>query len=467
MADIRINLETKLGQKLLITPQMKQSLKILQLPYLELVSELSQILEENPVLEQSETSDIQEGNQETTTDDFLKELQKVNWEDYFSDPLDGLSYKPDEEDEVNFDKFIGKSENLYDHLLFQLHILGLDDYKTKIGEFIIGNIDENGYLTLLPEEISKFFNNDIETVEKVLLLIKEFEPAGVASSTLTECIIKQLKNMEIDPYDIKVAEEMLERFNNELIVGDFKKIADEMSLSLEYITEIVDFIKRVDPKPGLQYSSNSRFITPDVYITGKDGEYEVFLNENDIPHIKINKHYIKMLKNNSLDAASREYIEDKLKNAIWFLKSMNQRKKAILKVVEALVEFQRDFLDKGIKFLKPLKLKDIAKVTDLHESTVSRVTSNKYALCKYGVIELKSFFIKSLPGYDGGEVSVTNVKDLIKSIIENESEDRPHSDQKIVEILLKKGIKIARRTVAKYRDELNIPGAAIRKKTRR
>lgn len=467
MADIKLNLETKLGQKLLITPQMKQSLRILQLPYLELISELNQILEENPVLEQSDTLDMQEESGEIITDDFLKELQKVNWEDYFSDLQDGLSYKPDEEEEIDFDKFIGKSETLYDHLLFQLYILGLNRYETEIGEFIIGNIDENGYLSLSVEGIATYFNNDKDTVNKVLSLIKEFEPIGVGSSTLVECIIKQLQNMQIHPYDLEVAEEMLNRFNNELISGELEKIADAMGLSLEYITEIVDYIKKVDPKPGLTYSSSSRFITPDVYIIGKDGKYEVFLNEDDIPSIKINKYYITMLKDNSLDAASREYIEEKVKNAIWFLKSMNQRKKAILKVVEALVEYQKDFLDKGIKFLKPLKLKDIAKVTGLHESTVSRVTSNKYALCKYGVIELKSFFMKSLPGYDGAEVSITNVKDVIKDVIENEPDDNPYSDQKIVEILLKKGIKIARRTVAKYRDELNIPGASTRKKRRR
>lgn len=463
MNKMKINLETKLGQKLLITPQMKQSLKILQLPYMELISELNNVLEENPVLEEAE---VQEVKDEKNSDEFLRELEKVDWQDYFSDFQEGISYVPDDES-VNFDKFIGKKENLYEHLLFQLNIAGLNDYLTDIGEYIIGNIDENGYLTVKVNEIVEYFDGDYESVNKVLAIVREFDPSGVGSTSLKECILKQLEHMGVDKIDIDVAGRILGDFSDEIYAGDLKTIAEKLGYSEEYIREIVDFIRRTHPKPGLKFSPEGRFVVPDVYILEKNGKYEVVLNEDDVPAIKLNRYYVKMLKGEGLDDASRGYIEEKVKNAIWFIKSMNQRKKAILKVVEALIKHQRDFLDKGVKFIKPLKLKDIADETGLHESTVSRVTSNKYAMCKYGVLELKSFFMKGIAGVDGKKVSVSNVKDVIKGLIENEPADYPYSDQKIVEILSKKGIKIARRTVAKYRDELNIPGASARKKTRR
>ncbi|UOD34005.1 RNA polymerase factor sigma-54 [Deferribacteraceae bacterium V6Fe1] len=464
MNKMKINLETKLGQKLLITPQMKQSLKILQMPYMELITELNNVLEENPVLEEVE---VQEVKEDKNTDEFLRELQKVDWQDYFSDLSESLSYIPDDEDSVNFDKFVGKKENLYEHLLFQLNILGLDDYLLDIGKYIIGNIDENGYLTISISEIVSYFDGDEENVLKVLSYVREFDPSGVGSVSLIECLLKQLEHMGVDPIDIEIAETILKECYEEIAFGNHKMIAEKLGLSEEYVGEIIDFIKRTDPKPGLKFSPEGKFVVPDVYILEKDGKYEAVLNENEVPAIKLNSYYIKMLKGESLDSASKEFIEDKVKNAIWFIKSMNQRKKAILKVVEALIKHQKDFLDKGLKFIKPLRLKDIAQETGLHESTVSRVTSNKYAMCKYGVIELKSFFMKGLSGHDGSEVSVSKIKDLINDLIEQEPKDEPYSDQKIVEILSKKGIKIARRTVAKYRDELNIPGTSVRKKMRR
>lgn len=464
MNKMKVNLEAKLGQKLLITPQMKQSLRILQMPYMELISELNNVLEENPVLEEVE---IQEAKDEDNFDEFLRELQKVDWQDYFGDLSEGLSYVPDDEDTVNFDKFIGKKENLYEHLLFQLNILGLDEYLLDIGRYIIGNIDENGYLTISVGEIINYFNNDEENVLKVLSYVREFDPSGVGSVSLTECLLKQLEHMGIDPIDIEIAETILKEYYEEIGFGNYKMIAEKLGLSDEYVGEIIDFIKRTDPKPGLKFSPEGKFVVPDVYILERGGKYEAVLNENEVPALTLNSYYIKMLKNGTLDSNSKEFIEDKVRNAIWFMKSMNQRKKAILKVVEALIKHQKDFLDKGLKYIKPLKLKDIANETGLHESTVSRVTSNKYAMCKYGVIELKSFFMKGLSGHDGSEVSVSKIKDLISNLIQQEPKDEPYSDQKIVEILSKKGIKIARRTVAKYRDELNIPGTSVRKKMRR
>lgn len=461
MPKVRMNLEVKLGQKLLITPQMRQSLKMLQMPYTELIAEVNQIMEENPVIEQTE---IEESYEKDVEDIFLKELQKVDWQDYFSDPAEYTSYIPSDDEDINFDKFIGKKESLYEHLRFQLNILGLDEVRRSVGEFIVGNIDDNGYFCLLPQDVADELGVDEGLVREVLEIIREFEPAGVGSSTLKECILKQMENMGADSFELDIADKIISSFSSEIKGENISYISEKLEIDKEYIEDVVRMIKRTDPKPGLKYARESRFVVPDVYIVKKNNAYEVVLNEDEMPAVKLNKYYLKMLKNGSLDKTTKEYMEDKVKNALWFLKSMNQRKKAIIQVVEYLVKHQTDFFEKGFDCLKPLKLKDVAESTGLHESTVSRVTSNKYAMCKYGVIELKSLFIKGLVNSEGDSVATSQIKNTISQIISSESKDKPYADQKIVEILSKKGIKIARRTVAKYREEMSIPGTSERKK---
>jgi RNA polymerase sigma-54 factor len=462
MNKLSLSLQTKLSQKLLITPQMKQSLNLLQMPVTELLQEVNEILSENPVLEEA---DIQASEDEKIKDEFLEILKRVDWDDYYGHH-DEIFYTPQDDEQADYDKFISKQLTLNEHLLFQLNILDLSDEDLKIGEYIIGNLTEAGYFRLDIGKSSEELGVSVEHFEKILKLVQQFDPTGIASRNLSECILIQLKSMDVNPYDIEVIKEIIENYEDEFINGNFDKIKKELELDDETFDTLLKYIRKTDPKPGLKFSGGNNYITPDVFIIKKDGKYEVSLNESEFPSLKLNSYYLKLIKTGNLDKETKQFVEEKIKNAIWLLKSLNQRQKAIYKVVKAIVEVQKDFLDDFSNHLKPLKLKDIADMTDLHESTVSRVTAGKYAQCGHAIIELKSFFMKSLSSVNG-DVSVTSVKEEIKRIIESEPKEKPYSDQKIVEILQKKGIKIARRTVAKYREELSIPSTSQRRKLRR
>lgn len=458
---INLTIENKLSQKLMITPQMKQSLNLLQMPVVDLLQEVNTILEENPVIEEIEAKSEEEIKEK---DDFLEDLKKVEWDDYFQN--EDWYYLPNDEEDINFEKFVSGAESLYEHLLFQLSISGLSQEEKSVGEYIIGNIDENGYFMLDEDAVAEELNVSRNMVRRVLDVIREFDPSGIAQSNLCDCIRKQLEIYGVNINDIELIVEILQKNEKDIVVGNIENVAKSFNIDVEGLNKLLGYIKMTDPKPGLKFSSNTRYIVPDVYIVERDNKYDVIMNEEGFPSIKLNGYYVKLLKDTQLDEKAKEYIEDKVKNALWLLKSLNQRKKAIQKVVEEIVKVQEDFLKKGKEHIKPLKLKDIAEATELHESTVSRVTAGKYAMCSHGVLELKSFFIKGLQS-ENGEISTTKIKRMIKELIENEPKEKPYSDQKIVEILTKKGIKIARRTVAKYREGMNIPARPERKINRR
>ncbi|MGA1845739.1 RNA polymerase factor sigma-54 [Deferribacter abyssi] len=460
MSKLNITLKNKLSQKLLITPQMKQSLNILQLPMFELSQEINSILEENPVLEEIEKKeDLVEDD--INVDSYIEELKKVDME-FFFDEDDEFKYYIKEDDDINFEKFVSKKPNLYQHLLFQLDISSLkgDDY--RIGEYIIGNLTENGYFRLDIDSSAKELGVTKERFLRVLRKIQEFDPSGIASRNLKECLNIQLKDFKVKEEDLNYINVILDKYETELISGNYEYIIADLGIDKDYFDYLMGLIKKVDPKPGLKFNSETVYIIPDVYVIKKGDDLEVRLNEEYIPSIKLNSYYVKLFKSKELDEKTKEYVEEKVKNALWILKSLNQRKKAILKVVETIVKHQKHFFLYGDRNLKPLKLKDVSAETKLHESTISRVTSNKYLACEYGVYEIKSFFVKGIETIDG-TISVDAIKTLIKEIIDSEDKKKPFSDEKIVEILSKKGIKIARRTVAKYRDELGIPSTSKRK----
>ncbi|MGA1861581.1 RNA polymerase factor sigma-54 [Deferribacter thermophilus] len=461
MNKIDITLKTKLSQKLLITPQMKQSLNILQLPIMELNQELNTILENNPVLEEVNVKEDMDNYNDTEIDNYIKELQKVEWESFFNED-DYKIYIADDSEDINFEKFVSKKPDLYSHLLFQLKISGLKDDEYRIGEFIIGNLTENGYFRLDIDEASENLGVDKDKFLKVLKKVQEFEPSGIAARDLKECLLIQLKDFEILEIDFYFITRLLEDFELELIEGKYDKIIDKLDIDEDYLKFLLSIVRKLDPKPGLKFSENTQYIIPDVYVYKTRDGLEVKLNEEHTPSIKLNSYYLKILKSNSLDEKTKSYIEDKIKNALWVIKSLNQRKKAILKVAEFIVNHQKDFFLNGDTKLKPLKLKEVSDATGLHESTVSRVTSNKYLACEYGVFEIKTFFVKGIETGEG-TISIEEIKNQIKEIIDNEDKKKPLSDEKIVEILSKKGIKVARRTVAKYRDELGIPSSSKRK----
>lgn len=466
---VNIGLETKLSQKLLITPQMKQSLEILQKPLTELQSEIDTYLEENPILEVGEDRQEEKpaDKPEEKESSFEDDIINVDWDELYRDSGE-LYYKPSSDsEEFDFERFVKVEETLYDHLEKQVIVLGLKEKDEVVALHIIGSLDDDGYFRADVDEIADEVGCEPEKVAQILKLIQNLEPAGIAATSLHSCIAKQLLELGIEQVYVDLAAELLENYSNYLINYKYEEAMSEMSIEKDTFDYLLELIRKTDPKPGLGFSGGGRHITPDVYIVkSRDGKYEVVLNEEGMPALKMNTYYIRLMKQANQSEEARKYLEEKVKGAIWLIKSLNKRQKAIYKVARAIVDVQKEFLDKGEKYLKPLKLKDIAEVTELHESTVSRVTSGKYAMTEGGVFELKYFFVKGLDS-DSGDMSTQKVKVMIRNIVEEEDPESPYSDEKIVEILQKKGIKIARRTVAKYRDELNIPTKSQRKRIRR
>jgi RNA polymerase sigma-54 factor len=426
----------------------------------DIIKEINTIIENNPVLEETERYD--EFNYEFDENSYLKE--KLMQQEQNLEREDGreISYAKNlNNEDVNYENFIARPLTLEEHLMFQLGITGLDNFSKTIGEYIIGNLDQNGYFRLDINEVAEELNISSDKIIEVLKIIQEFEPAGIASRNLRECIIIQLKDMKISDVVIKDIEDILSMLNDTEM--DLQEILYNKKFNSEYCAYLLNILKKIDPKPGLKYSESVKYIYPDVYIQNQSGRFNIFINERDLPTLEISNYYINMLKQKELDATTKIYIEEKIKNAEWVIKSLKLRKQAILKVTEAIVEFQKDFFLKGFDYLKPMRLKDISNKTELHESTISRVTSGKYAFKEYGLIELKILFKK---GYDtvDGALSVDNIKKLIVTLINEEPTENPYSDKKISDFLCKKGIQIARRTVTKYREELKIPSKILRKK---
>lgn len=487
MNNLNQNLDIKntLQTTVFITPQMKQSLAILQMPIVELEQELSNILEENPILEawedggsddfdDNESNDFSEDiediqDKDKNLDTLVEKVTGDDWEEYIGyEKLDDISYKSTN-DENNFDleQVIGAKESLYEHLMYQLNINIIDKEERHIGEYIIGNLSEDGYFRINIKDACSELNAEESLFEKVLNIIKTFTPSGIASSNLHECIITQIRDMNCDAVYVDFAEELLSGYSVELAAFKYDDILKGMSIERDTFDYLLHLIKKTDPRPGLNFSgSDTKFITPDVFIVPNEENFDIIVNEKGLPNIRLNNYYIKMLQGSNLDSEAKNYIKDKVKNAVWLIESLQKRQKAIYKVVKAIADYQGDFLQHGISMMKPLKLKDIAEATGLHESTVSRVTSGKYAMTKHGLIELKSFFSKSLESQDG-DMSIGVIKQKIKELIDEEDKEVCISDQRIVELMEEKGIKIARRTVAKYRDEMNIPTMSQRRRLRR
>lgn len=471
----RLNLEIsgKLSQKLHITPQMKQSLAILQMPLTELLQELNTFIAENPVLEETEqepdeeNTDKKETEEKDAKEDVLNEdLERIDWEDLYRDSGE-ISYTPSDDEGYDLEKFVSGHEKLYGHLLNQLKVSGCSYDVFKAGEYIIGSLSDEGYFDITLDEVAEESDTDVESAQEALDIIQTFDPAGIASTCLKDCITTQLRSFGADPVYIDLITELLENYEKDLIAFRYDDIRASIGIEPDTFEYMLFLMRKTDPKPGLSFSNDSNHsVTPDVYIIKKDGSYDIILNEDGMPSLRMNTYYLSLLKNKDLDGGTKEYIEEKIKNAIWLIKSLNKRQKAIYKVVKVLTEVQTEFLEKGTNYLKPLKLKDIADDTGLHESTVSRVTAGKYAMTEQGLVELKSFFVKGLDT-DDGDMSTQRVKNLIKEIVDGENSEKPFSDQKIVELLNGQGIKIARRTVAKYRDEMNILTKSQRKRSRR
>lgn len=477
-------LDIRLSQKLIMTPQLQQAIKLLQLSKLELQQLLNQALLENPILEEtlSETTDTDE-------DDSFKSSQvsesesasgqengesitpldglDLKWEDYIDeDRFDNreLSYYKDIDEEApTYDQTLSRPSTLYEHLLWQLNLSTSDSQIREIGETIIGNIDENGYLQASIEEMVLMSKAPEEKVLEVLNLIQSFDPPGVASRDLKECLLLQIKQIG---FIGTIIETIISEYLADFEKKRFPVIARKLGISLEDLAHAIRIIEKLEPKPGRSfYSFDNVYIVPDVFVIKHEGEYIVLLNEDGVPRLRINPIYRKMLRGNSgLGDAERGYLEDKFRSAIWMIRSIEQRNRTIYKVAQSIVKFQIDFFEKGVNNLKPLTLRDVADDILMHESTVSRVTNNKYMCTPQGIFELKYFFSSGLSTIAGDSCSSRSVRDMISKLILDENHRKPFSDQQIMEYLKEKQIEIARRTVAKYRKELKIPSASRRRK---
>lgn len=386
----------------------------------------------------------------------------VNWEDFYDDS-DSRVYTPHEpqEEERDFADFVAGKENLYDSLNWQLHVSALDKEMVAIGEYIIGSLDDDGYLRVPVEELAEELNCPVEDVESVLRVIQTFEPVGVGARSLAECLRIQLENRGVKD---KVTLSIVEKHLDLLQKKKFKEIAKDMKVDEAKVRDIFHQIGHLEPKPGRTGNTDDvKYIQPDVFVKKVDNEYMIFLNEGKTSGLRINRYYRQLLQRTEFDSKEKEFAMEKYKSAVWLIKNIEKRKSTILKVSESVMQFQHDFLEKGTSGLCPLTLKEVAEVVGMHESTVARVTTNKYIETPRGIFELKYFFSPGLETESGVDASSTSIKALLAELISNENPKKPYSDQKLAELIKGKGINIARRTVAKYREQMRILSAKMRK----
>ncbi len=490
----------KLSQQLVMTPQLQQAIKLLQLSRMELIEQVHQELEQNPLLEQPDeiANDLSEkapgeasleaDNLEAppmegagAIDDRPLEIKadsapEIDWEQYlnsyqFNEPTTASNKgNVDLDDLPSFEANLVEKEDLTDLLREQLGVLKLNEAERRIGELILGNLDDDGYLKLEDVEGDPLIRlaNEADVpmfiAERTLRRIQRLDPRGCAARDLTECLLVQLEAVHEPAAPLLGT--IIKRHMKLLESKNLPAIARELKLTLEEVVEASKLLLRLDPKPGRNYSGDdAQYITPDVYIMKMGDDYTVVLNDDGLSKLRISGAYRDALKNGALQPGqTKEFVQEKLRSAMWLIRSIHQRQRTIFKVTESIVKFQRDFLDQGIAHLKPLILRDVAEDIGMHESTVSRVTTSKYVHTPQGIFELKYFFNSSIARTSGDDIASEAVKNHIRNLVAQEDSKSPYSDQKIVELLKAQGIEIARRTVAKYREVLGILPSSKRKK---
>jgi RNA polymerase sigma-54 factor len=461
-------------QRVVMTPLLQQAIQLLQLSTLELEQVVRKELEENPLLEEvPEATDAQSATAPGATEPLpapapsepvSKETATVDAERadelpfdlsaaMFDEPDERTPVSMEEREELPFENLGGnEAASLSDHLVEQLRFAISDPETIRVGEAIIGNLDEDGYLRAELAEIATGTGTPLETVTATLRLVQGFDPRGVAARSVQECLLLQLT---IDPDPDPVSVEILERYFEDLGRRRYAEIARAMKLPLDRIMESVEEIQGLEPKPGRQFGRNdSRYIAPDVTIQKVGNDYVVLLNEEGIPRLRVNSLYRTLLRRSGDEA--KQYVEQKIRSAVWLIKSVEQRQRTLRRVAQSLVNFQREFLDKGLPYLRPLALRDVGDDINMHESTISRVTTNKYVQTPQGLFELKYFFHSGIASNSGAMVSSVSVKKTIRDMVDGEDGATPMSDQEIAQALHGQGLTIARRTVAKYREELGI-----------
>ena len=470
--------DLKLTQQLIMTPQLQQSIKLLQLSRIELVNAINQELEKNPLLEDETFDDVSEGEpvqeidgaktsaktkEVTGEEDGREDFEWDSFIEYFG-PV-GVTYSREDGENPSLENMLTKSVSLADHLSWQLNLSRFTEIEKKIGEQIIGNLDSNGYLVQDTDEIASMEKIDLQQVEGVIKKIQEFDPTGIAARDLKECLLIQLKFLGASD---SLAETIINDHLKDLETKNYENIMKKQKVSLEEVREAVQLISTLDPKPGRIYSDERpQYVIPDVFVFKTDEEYRIVLNDDGLPKLRVSNLYKEILgeiDNNSKGEKCREYIKDKLQSATWLIKSIQQRQRTIYRVSESILKHQKKYFNKGINYLKPMVLRDIAEDIGMHESTISRVTTNKYMHTPRGIFELKYFFSSGINRTNGDLIASESVKGKIEKIIREEDKRNPFNDSQIVDILEQSGISIARRTVAKYRTTLRILPSSKRKR---
>jgi len=497
-------LRLKLSQRLVMTPSLQQAIKLLQLSRLELEETLSQEIMENPILDVEEASDegseseapdsteassSSDESEPTTSEDAARETSDdplpteaesyadIDVEAFFADYLgDGRSEGPSmatrsPDHEVPLENVVSASAGLFDHLVWQVHLLTIPGDLVPICEFIIGNLDEDGLLRATDEEIARATAATADRVGQALEIVRSLDPPGIAARTLQECLCLQVRQLlsvaeseDEQELLLRVAE-ILEQHWDDMLHQRWEGIADSIGCDVSELKPVLDVVHRLEPKPGRIFrQERNQYIEPDVYVKKVEGEYVITLNDDGLPRLRINSRYARMLEGNGLDPQVNTYLKEKMRNAVWLMKSIDQRQRTIYKVAKSIVGFQREFLDQGIEHLRPMVLRQVAEDIGMHESTISRVVSNKYMYTPRGLFPMKFFFHSGVDSARGENVSSLVVKERIRKLIEAEDPAKPLSDSKVMKMLQREGIRLARRTVAKYREEMMIPSSDKRKK---
>ncbi len=467
--DLQQNL--KLSQQLVMTPQLQMAIKLLQLNRLELAEMVQQELAENPALEErlesgentaeerEEAKEDTAGTEETETEVSIEEkiTDQIEWENYLNEynSYGGVHFESEARETPQYESFIASQASLKDHLLWQFLMTMPSETEEHVASLIIGSVNEDGYLEASIEDLAAAAHVSPERAGGVLNVLKTFDPPGVCSSTLNYLGISTPVLRDIIGHHLKNLESK-----------NYKKIAKDLKISLQETLAAVNIIQHLDPKPARRFKQdNPTYITPDIYVYKFEDDFVVMLNDDDLPRLYISPYYRNAMKKNAgkISKETREYLQEKIRSASWLIKSIQQRQKTIYNVMNSILKFQRGFFENGVQFLKPMILRDVAEDIGMHESTISRVTTGKYAHTPQGLFELKYFFNSSINRFQGESLASASVQETIRQIIKNEDPRKPYSDDKISAILKQSNIDIARRTVTKYREALGLLSSTKRK----
>ena len=474
---LELRQQLRLTQQLIMTPQLQMAIKLLQLSRLELLDTIRQELEENPTLEE----DVQEVSPEEQSAEKSEDLpadpsstKEVTIEEKIRDDIDWNNYideynssgrvhfETERKDAPNFESFVTRKESLREHLLWQLLMTSPTEEEEKIGTLIAGNLDKDGYMDVPVEYLANESGATPDKVEQILSLMQTFDPIGVCARNLSECLLIQAKYFELDD---TIVIEIITNHLNHLENKNYKAICKVLKTNIEDIISAVNVITGLDPRPGLQFlDEEPQYITPDIYVYKLDGNFVIMLNDDGMPKLRVNPFYKSAVKNGKkMPDNVKDYVLEKMRSATWLIRSIHQRQKTIYKVMESILKFQHVFFEKGIQHLKPMVLRDVAEDIEMHESTISRVTTNKFVHTPRGIFELKYFFNSSIRSVEGDALASASVQEKIRLIIESENPQRPYSDDKISKLLKEDNINIARRTVAKYREIMKVLPSSKRK----